>query len=1341
MRGFSSVEKQANLKQLLIHEPLCFILLTEIKHAIGQIFERDEWSCDYSECNGRGGAAIFLNKAVFKDRKVIGKTPNSIAVLSRGILFVSYYIPKEGSMPFQQESEMVLKFIKDNQSYGCIFGGDWNKFANDINWFKRLETAGLDVCPSPVAFTFISSNNKEKTTFSLLDRVATNMSSVHISQTFRYTSLSDHLLLFINIGEEHKKKIWYKRIGCQDGYLIETRQFPMHILKNPDFQKELKHLVEMFKCMISSVQDVQRKGEIWDSMKKAIIDLAHQYAHKKIMEHIMERKMKQRLFGIIMNPLTKVYKRKKAMEQYKRLEFTSLKKIRQERMQQVFTIFNHGAGKNLFKQVRKQLGIFKEFNISDFYGHDLTSFATSYYQNIFSLNGQEIDIQDLINGTFEQLKDFGNLSFEFINGIEGLGEQIPDFKFTPEFIKKVIGFCPKHKASGPDSIPIEIWKFLKDIVCEPLSEICNFASLQTIPKSWQEGKIILLSKSGGNHDLDFQRLKQGINGQEELVQSVLDDTRPITLLNSDYKIFSKGLAEFLGQYMSKLVLPEQRAFIKGHDIRQNVILVQSLLYRPVQPDGAIISLDWTKAYDRMSYEYIDHIFKMYKFPLNLVQKFEATMRDFKLRISSSDGKIGQSFQRERGVGQGCPMAPLLFSLAINPLAVLLKKTLTGINVISPKAGSFLTNFSYFSKVALCADDVLIFVSSLNDVLLMNEILKIYMRESGARLNMKKTKALLLGQWKNQSEIWKFKFQCQVLYQSFEHFNYLGHELWLAKKPFVSNKDPLYIEFMERKMYLPWFKQIGKFQNRLEYWSKIDLPLFIKAQIAKSLLLSCYLYHASCSPVNDFILNQVDNEIYQFIWKGKHLLTKYKCYLPVCYGGIGIPNFYAICNAFYLRFFALSIGKDEDWAWALLSDMVLTIQSKNQEQLFTLKFDIPLKQMGLFEFQTLGEKIVQVYQTFISKGFLKFNGLNFSLNVNLKIPQVYIHPQKYVTDSVLCFDQSPLQLYDPITGHRNSKIKLTNDQIIKLIHTIFQHQNVFIDQNVILFKSPCQVLGFIKDQRILTGQQGELHIARKMILNNGQHAIFSYGLYKNAWSWGILPAPFIIKPFQFCTAKNFVHLYLLKQYLTEESHVIMYHQDWCTATWYILKHIPLIKVYNLIYQIGIKCFYLPPISNCTCWCNICKINNASLEHILFECPLSQDLWSKFDHYFGTIKLQPCFKFIFAGINRRFDLNSQENSLQLKICGYNKYYQTALQAFYSYYQFKMSDENLKNSILDMLYIYHVWNEWWLTANHCRPHLFKPVVNWYRILISCFKLLPENMKKVWLLDKKLYPLLKKF
>ena len=57
--------------------------------------------------------------------------------------------------------------------------------------------------------------------------------------------------------------------------------------------------------------------------------------------------------------------------------------------------------------------------------------------------------------------------------------------------------------------------------------------------------------------------------------------------------------------MTTLCSPSQRAFIPSRDIRNNIVLVNSLI--DANTDGVIMMLDWAKAYDSVDHGYLENV--------------------------------------------------------------------------------------------------------------------------------------------------------------------------------------------------------------------------------------------------------------------------------------------------------------------------------------------------------------------------------------------------------------------------------------------------------------------------------------------------------------------------------------------------------------------------------------------------------------------------------------------------------------------------------------------------------------------------------------------------------------
>lgn len=78
----------------------------------------------------------------------------------------------------------------------------------------------------------------------------------------------------------------------------------------------------------------------------------------------------------------------------------------------------------------------------------------------------------------------------------------------------------------------------------------------------------------------------------------LDNLRPITLLNTDYKIFSGSIASRLKKGIAGIISETQSGFIKGRVIHNNRLVMDFLDYSDlIDDDGFRLFLDFYKAFD------------------------------------------------------------------------------------------------------------------------------------------------------------------------------------------------------------------------------------------------------------------------------------------------------------------------------------------------------------------------------------------------------------------------------------------------------------------------------------------------------------------------------------------------------------------------------------------------------------------------------------------------------------------------------------------------------------------------------------------------------------------------
>ena len=111
--------------------------------------------------------------------------------------------------------------------------------------------------------------------------------------------------------------------------------------------------------------------------------------------------------------------------------------------------------------------------------------------------------------------------------------------------------------------------------------------------------------------------------------------RPISLCNVVYKIISKLLVSKMRPFLHKLISPCQSTLIPGRWIVENQVIVQELLYSfkttKIKVGQMAIKLDMQKAYDRVSWKFLQVVLRNFGFSKILLARFMPIYLLFLLR--------------------------------------------------------------------------------------------------------------------------------------------------------------------------------------------------------------------------------------------------------------------------------------------------------------------------------------------------------------------------------------------------------------------------------------------------------------------------------------------------------------------------------------------------------------------------------------------------------------------------------------------------------------------------------------------------------------------------------------
>ncbi|KAL9689317.1 hypothetical protein QQ045_009701 [Rhodiola kirilowii] len=427
-----------------------------------------------------------------------------------------------------------------------------------------------------------------------------------------------------------------------------------------------------------------------------------------------------------------------------------------------------------------------------------------------------------------------------------------------------------------EATDVEIWLALARIRSDKSPGLDGF-SASFFRKNWN-----LIGKefcAAVRHCLKFNALPKGMNSAiialipKSKNATEPGDYRPIACCNVTYKVISGLLAERLKKVLPDIIDKAQGAFVKDRSIVGNVFLAQQIVSgygRKNISERMAWKIDLRKAYDTVEWQFIHDMLVHLKFPYKFISWINMCVQSTSFSIQINGESVG-FFEGKRGLRQGDPISPLLFTIDMDYLSRILK----GMNKTHgyyhhPKC------HRVDLKHLIFADDLFLFSSGrCSSISALKESLDSFLQCSGLAVNSDKSQLFLAG----FSEDKKNWIESMVLSPVSDlPVRYLGVPLTHKS---ISAYDCSII--------------IQRITGRLNCWSNRLLSRAGRRLLIISVLQAIVFYWARICILPKKVLKAINSICANFLWSGKS--TRKGCHLidwnSVCSekkeGGLGIKN--------------------------------------------------------------------------------------------------------------------------------------------------------------------------------------------------------------------------------------------------------------------------------------------------------------------------------------------------------------------------------------------------------------------------------------------------------------------
>lgn len=356
--------------------------------------------------------------------------------------------------------------------------------------------------------------------------------------------------------------------------------------------------------------------------------------------------------------------------------------------------------------------------------------------------------------------------------------------------------------------------------------------------------------------------------------STVSDFRPIACCSVLYKCISKVIVERMKPLLDGIVGRTQSAFIPGRRIVDNILMAHELVvgyHLPIGPPRCAFKIDLRKAYDMVDWRFLLQMLTGFGFHPVLVSWIKEMITSPSYSVAINGDSKG-FFYGKRGIRQGDPLSPYLFTLVMEGFAMIFRQCIQEATAFGYHPGC-----SEHDLTHLCfADDLFVFTAGdVPSVEILKKALSIFERKAGLAPNLSKSD-IFFGNVSNDTK--EAILTCLPFRMGSFPIRYLGVPL-----------SPLSLKVAD------YGAIVAKAKARVQNWKSKFLSFGGRKQLITSVLQSLQLYWMAIFVFPSAVIHDLEKLLRSFLWTqgdpviGRCRLAWDKVCCPKECGGLGFKR--------------------------------------------------------------------------------------------------------------------------------------------------------------------------------------------------------------------------------------------------------------------------------------------------------------------------------------------------------------------------------------------------------------------------------------------------------------------